>query len=76
MCLSRQNDLWGEIQGSITCLGDEELNELFEVDATRMKMESAEKDMRQILDKFGEKEYALIDSANNFSRAFPEDVQF
>jgi hypothetical protein len=69
-----QTDLWGEIQGNITCLDDQQLNELFEVDSTRAKMEDAEKDMRLILDKFGERESALIECANNFSRAFPEDA--
>ena len=66
--------MWGEIQGNITCLDDQQLNELFEVESTRAKMEDAEKDMRLILDKFGERESALIECANNFSRAFPDDV--
>jgi hypothetical protein len=63
-----QTDLWGEIQGNITCLGDEELQELFEVPLTKDRLSDAQKDMQQIVDKFTEQEDLFMEYANNFSK--------
>eukprot|EP01118_Nematostelium_gracile_P002520 TRINITY_DN1274_c0_g1_i2.p1 TRINITY_DN1274_c0_g1~~TRINITY_DN1274_c0_g1_i2.p1 ORF type:complete len:497 (+),score=147.94 TRINITY_DN1274_c0_g1_i2:627-2117(+) len=63
-----QTDLWGEIQGNITCLTDSDLQELFEVSVTKARLSDAQKDMTLILEKFSDQEDLFLEYANNFSK--------
>jgi len=63
-----QTELWSEIQGNITSFSDEQLLELFEVTATKSKLENTQVEMEHILQKFGEKEGLFMEFTNNFSK--------
>jgi len=63
-----QTDLWGEIQGNITCMSDVELEELFEVAVSKEKLSDAEKDMNLILEKFADQEDLFMEYANSFGK--------
>ena len=69
-----QTEIWSEIQGSITCLNDDQLRELFEVQATTSRLKDQEKDMQQILGKFTEQEHLFLEYTNNFSKCSPRDL--
>jgi len=71
-----QTDIWSELQGSITCLADENLKELFEVSATTARLQDSEKDMTTILGKFSEQERVFLEYTNNFSKAAPKELDF
>jgi len=70
-----QTELWTEIQGSITCLSDSDLKELFEVDATVKKLEADENDMKLILGKFAKQESLLKQYASDFSNGDPKSLE-
>jgi len=67
------NDLWGEIQSNITCLTDEQLEELFEFNATRERLKDTEKDMLQVMATFANKENLFMKYANTFSQGSPKE---
>eukprot|EP01114_Cavostelium_apophysatum_P002313 TRINITY_DN1204_c0_g1_i2.p1 TRINITY_DN1204_c0_g1~~TRINITY_DN1204_c0_g1_i2.p1 ORF type:complete len:686 (-),score=244.80 TRINITY_DN1204_c0_g1_i2:48-2105(-) len=71
-----QSEVWSEIQGNITSLSDDQLQELFEVAVTRQRLTDAEKDMHGILGKFVEQENLFLDYANGFSKLTPKEVDF
>lgn len=71
-----QTEIWSEIQGSITSLSDEQLKELFEVDATTKRLQGSEKDMQQILSKFNDQEHLFLEFTNNFAKASPKELDF
>jgi len=71
-----QTDIWSEIQGSITCLTDEQLLELFEVPATTARLKSSEKDMQTILAKFNDQEHLFLEYTNSFAKCSPRDLDF
>jgi len=71
-----QTDLWGEIQGSVTCLSDEQLQELFEVSSTRDRLIDSEKDMQLILSQFAKQESMFMEYANGFAKLTPRELDF
>ena len=62
-----QTELWSKVQGKITVLTDDELQELFEVTATKEKLKDKEVHLRQMLLSFQERESAFLAAANGFS---------
>lgn len=71
-----QTEVWSEIQGNITSLSDEQLQELFEVPVTKMRLAGAERDMKGILETFGSQESLFMEYATSFSKLTPQDLQF
>jgi len=71
-----QTEVWSEIQGNITSLSDDQLQELFEVPVTKQRLAGAEKDMRGILDTFGEQETLFMEYASSFAKLTPSDLEF
>jgi len=71
-----QTEVWSEIQGNITSLSDEQLQELFEVPVTKNRLAGAERDMKGILEKFGEQETLFMEYASNFAKLTPNDLEF
>jgi len=71
-----QTEIWSELQGSITCFPDEQLQDLFEVQATTARLISNQKDMQTILSKFSEQEHLFLDYTSTFSKASPRDLDF
>jgi len=65
--LPMQSDLWGEIQGEITCMSDAVIEELFDVHATRQKMMETESTYVEMLTKNRDQEVMFLDAASNFS---------
>jgi len=68
-----QTSLWADIQGAITCLTEEQLEELFEVKATRQRLQDAETDMQAILQRFGQQEAQFLELASTFAKASPRE---
>jgi len=71
-----QTDIWSELQGSITCLTDDQLKELFEVATTTARLQDTEKDMSNILGTFGTQERSFLEYTNSFSKASPKELDF
>jgi len=69
-----QTDVWSEIQGNITGLTDDQLQELFEVAVTKQRLTGAENDMKGILNTFGEQETLFMGYANGFSKLTPKEL--
>lgn len=69
-----QSDVWSEIQGSITSLTDDQLQELFEVGITKQRLTGSEHDMKGILEKFGEQEGVFMEYATGFSKLTPKEL--
>eukprot|EP01112_Ceratiomyxa_fruticulosa_P007636 TRINITY_DN1984_c0_g3_i2.p1 TRINITY_DN1984_c0_g3~~TRINITY_DN1984_c0_g3_i2.p1 ORF type:complete len:781 (-),score=209.36 TRINITY_DN1984_c0_g3_i2:158-2500(-) len=62
-----RTDLWNEIQGKITCLGDEALEQVFEVSATKDKLHEDEKHLQGVIKKLTEQDQLFLDAATQFS---------
>ncbi|EGG22757.1 dynamin like protein [Cavenderia fasciculata] len=62
-----QTDLWTEIQGKITCLSSESLEQIFEVNATKELLKDDEKKHQGILDKYSQNDEAFLRAASAFS---------
>jgi len=62
-----QSELWGEIQGKITILSDEQIAELFEVDSTKKTLQDEKNHLDQMLLAFGEQEKLFLEAAKKFS---------
>jgi len=69
-----QSDLWSDIQGNITSLNDDHLQELFEVSGTKQRLSDAERDMKGILEKFLEQESIFSGYASEFSKLTPREL--
>lgn len=69
-----QTEIWSEIQGSITVLSDDQLQELFEVPATINRLKDNEKDMQQILGKFSDQEKLFLEYTNSFAKCSPKEL--
>jgi len=69
-----QTELWGAIQGNITCLTDVELRESFEVEATMKKLEEQKNEMDSVLSKFAEQENNFLKYANEFAKCNPREL--
>eukprot|EP01112_Ceratiomyxa_fruticulosa_P015981 TRINITY_DN4787_c0_g1_i1.p1 TRINITY_DN4787_c0_g1~~TRINITY_DN4787_c0_g1_i1.p1 ORF type:complete len:740 (-),score=173.13 TRINITY_DN4787_c0_g1_i1:40-2259(-) len=65
--LPMQNALWGEVQGKITILSDQMLEELFEVSVTREKLKDDQRSLQQIMSQFQDQEQSFLEAANSFS---------
>ncbi|KAM9991405.1 hypothetical protein ACTFIZ_004805 [Dictyostelium cf. discoideum] len=63
-----QTDLWNEIQAQITCLSNEQLEQLFEVQATREQLKQEEKKQQQILEKYSQIDEQFLKAASLFCR--------
>ncbi|KAL6077942.1 Dynamin like protein [Balamuthia mandrillaris] len=62
-----QTELWNEIQGKVSTLGDDQLEQIFEVSATKSKLEEEEKALKKQIDAYSSQETAFIDAATHFS---------
>jgi hypothetical protein len=67
--LPLQNDMWGEIQGKITTLADEVIEELFEVGASRNKLRKTEALVTAALEKNQDSEVEFLSCAATLSQA-------
>ncbi|EGC34991.1 hypothetical protein DICPUDRAFT_34090 [Dictyostelium purpureum] len=68
-----QTDLWNEIQAQITCLTNEQLEQLFEVQATREQLKDEEKKQQQILEKYSQIDELFLKSASQFCRPLSQN---
>lgn len=71
-----QTDLWSDIQGNITAMTDDQLNELFEVETTKQRLADAERDMKGIVEKFIEQEGVFAGYASDFSKITAKELDF
>eukprot|EP01113_Clastostelium_recurvatum_P033221 TRINITY_DN4367_c1_g1_i1.p1 TRINITY_DN4367_c1_g1~~TRINITY_DN4367_c1_g1_i1.p1 ORF type:complete len:126 (+),score=19.43 TRINITY_DN4367_c1_g1_i1:163-540(+) len=62
-----QSTLWGEVQGKITVMSDQMLEEVFEVNVTREKLKDDQRSLQQIMAQFQEQEQSFLEAANTFS---------
>jgi len=62
-----QTELWGETQGKVTALSDEEIEELFEVQATKQKYHQQEEKFKAELKTLREQESLFLEASINFS---------
>eukprot|EP01089_Gocevia_fonbrunei_P003433 TRINITY_DN13398_c0_g1_i1.p1 TRINITY_DN13398_c0_g1~~TRINITY_DN13398_c0_g1_i1.p1 ORF type:complete len:820 (+),score=248.00 TRINITY_DN13398_c0_g1_i1:64-2523(+) len=62
-----QTELWSEIQGKVTTLADSELEQKFEVQATRSKLQEDEKVLQKKIDGYVEQELYFMKAATHFS---------
>lgn len=62
-----QSPLWGEIQSKISVITDQTLEELFEIDSTKQRLQDDEMNLQQILDKFGRQEELFQTASHGFS---------
>ena len=62
-----QTELWGETQGKVTALSDEEIEELFEVQATKQKYHQQEERFKAELKTLREQEALFLEASINFS---------
>ncbi|KYQ90260.1 dynamin like protein [Tieghemostelium lacteum] len=62
-----QTELWNEIQSKITCLQNDSLEQLFEVQATKELLLEDEKKQQAILEKYSQHDEIFIKSAAMFS---------
>jgi len=61
-----QTDLWNEIQAKITCLSNDNLEQIFEVNATRDQLRDEEKNQQLILEKYSQNDEFFLKSASQF----------
>ncbi|EFA84098.1 dynamin like protein [Heterostelium album PN500] len=62
-----QTDLWTEIQGKITCLANESLEQIFEVNATKEQLKEDEKKQQSILEKYTQNDDLFLKAASQFN---------
>jgi len=62
-----QTSLWAEIQGKVTTLTDEQLDQIFEVNATRNKLEADEQNLISQIKTCSTQESQFIEAATHFS---------
>jgi len=62
-----QTELWSEIQTKVTTLSDEQLDQIFEVNATRSKLLEDEKSLQATISSLQEQEVAFLEAATHFS---------
>lgn len=62
-----QTELWGETQGKVTALSDEEIEELFEVQATKQKYHQLEEKFKSEHKTLREQEALFLEASINFS---------
>jgi len=70
-----QTSLWAEIQGSVTCLTEEQLEELFEVKSTRQRLQESEVDMQTVLQRFGQQEGYFLEITGTFAKASAKEYE-
>lgn len=63
-----QTELWGETQAKVSALTDDEIEELFEVHATKQKYKQEEYLLKQELGTLKEQEANFLEAAGNFSK--------
>ncbi|KAF2077035.1 hypothetical protein CYY_001667 [Polysphondylium violaceum] len=61
-----QTDLWNEIQAKITCLSNDSLEQIFEVNATRDQLRDEEKNQQLILEKYSQNDEFFLKAASQF----------
>eukprot|EP01133_Synstelium_polycarpum_P002548 gene2548-2919_t len=61
-----QTDLWTEIQGKITCLGNDSLEQIFEVNATKEQLKEDEKKHQSVLEKYTQNDDLFLKAASQF----------
>eukprot|EP01132_Coremiostelium_polycephalum_P007622 gene7622-9377_t len=61
-----QTELWNEIQGKITCLSNESLEQIFEVHATKDQLKEDEKLQQSILEKYSQNDELFLKAASQF----------
>eukprot|EP01092_Planopodium_desertum_P009916 TRINITY_DN4335_c0_g2_i3.p1 TRINITY_DN4335_c0_g2~~TRINITY_DN4335_c0_g2_i3.p1 ORF type:complete len:111 (+),score=29.91 TRINITY_DN4335_c0_g2_i3:29-361(+) len=62
-----ETDLWGKLQGKVTSLSDEKIEELFEVLATTEKLKDQEVSVKNMQIKFKEQEKDFMTAAHKFA---------
>jgi hypothetical protein len=62
-----QTELWSEIQGRISTLSDEQLDQIFEVNATKSKLKEDEKALRQLIEHYSQQEELFLEASTHFS---------
>jgi hypothetical protein len=62
-----QSPLWGEIQGKVSVLPNQTLEELFEVTQTTARLKDEEKTLQFILERFNQQEAAFQAASHAFS---------
>lgn len=62
-----QAELWTEIQGAVTTLSDDQLEQIFEVAATKNKLKEDEKALSRGIEAYATQEVHFIKSATQFS---------
>lgn len=62
-----QTELWSVVQGKISSLSDTELEQIFEVNATKDRIKEEEKRLLQIVQQCAEQELVLLESASKYS---------
>jgi hypothetical protein len=67
MLVPMQTELWNVIQGKVTTLSDEQLEQIFEVSATKNKLKEDEKALQRQIEAYTTQEVHFIESATQFS---------
>eukprot|EP01099_Mayorella_cantabrigiensis_P000830 TRINITY_DN1356_c0_g1_i1.p1 TRINITY_DN1356_c0_g1~~TRINITY_DN1356_c0_g1_i1.p1 ORF type:complete len:728 (-),score=209.06 TRINITY_DN1356_c0_g1_i1:108-2291(-) len=62
-----QTELWSVVQGKISSLSDTELEQIFEVNATKDRIKEEEKRLLQIVSQCAEQEVVLLEAASKYS---------
>jgi len=63
-----QHELWNEIQGKVNCLSDSQLEQIFEVSATKDKLTQSRKQLEDLLAKTSEHDKLFMQYTAVFSR--------
>jgi len=72
--LPMQTELWNEIQGKVTCLSDEMLDQIFEVSATKQRLRTEERKLEDIVAECGSAEVDFLVASDQFSHAQEREI--
>eukprot|EP01111_Echinosteliopsis_oligospora_P000111 TRINITY_DN1010_c1_g1_i3.p1 TRINITY_DN1010_c1_g1~~TRINITY_DN1010_c1_g1_i3.p1 ORF type:complete len:918 (-),score=330.40 TRINITY_DN1010_c1_g1_i3:58-2811(-) len=61
-----QNDLWGDIQGKVNSLSDADLEQIFEISATKDKLQEDKKYLSSVVQKCAEQDSSLLAASTHF----------
>jgi len=67
MLVPMQTELWNEIQGKVTTLSDDQLEQIFEVNATKSKLTEDEKALQKLIKHYTTSEATFVEAATHFS---------
>ena len=62
-----QSPLWGEIHGKVSSLSNQQLEELFEVPLTTLRLKDEQRTLQHILDRFVQQEANFQSASHSFS---------